>query len=96
MNWWRRLCNREALEQQLDRELCFHLEERIAALRREGLSEAGARRRADQEFGGMAQSRKPAATPAAPSGWNPRGRICVMPHGLCAKRRRSPRPRSLP
>ena len=55
MNWWRRLCNREALEQQLDRELCFHLEERIAALRREGLSEAVARRRAHQEFGGMAQ-----------------------------------------
>ena len=55
MNWWGRLRHREALEQQLDKELRFHLDERIAALRRGGLSEDDARRRAHQEFGGMAQ-----------------------------------------
>jgi putative ABC transport system permease protein len=58
MNWWRRLRNREVLEQQLDKELRFHLDERIAALRRTGLNEAEARRRACQEFGGMAQTQE--------------------------------------
>ena len=55
MNWWRRLLRHKEQEGHLDRELRFHTEERIADLRRSGLSEEEARRRVRLEFGGMEQ-----------------------------------------
>ena len=55
MTWWQRLWRRRELEQQLGKELQFHIEERISALRNAGLSEDEARRRARQEFGGLEQ-----------------------------------------
>src|SRR5258705_2227663 len=55
MNWWRRLVGRKEQEDYLDRELRYHTEERIADLRRSGLSEEEARRRVRLEFGGMEQ-----------------------------------------
>lgn len=55
MNWWRRLLQREDQEIHLDRELRFHTDERVAELRRSGLSEEEARRRVRLEFGGLEQ-----------------------------------------
>ncbi|HUK17509.1 MAG TPA: ABC transporter permease [Bryobacteraceae bacterium] len=49
------LLRRGRMEQDLERELRYHLERRIADFRQGGLSEAEARRRAPLEFGGMAQ-----------------------------------------
>jgi site-specific recombinase XerD len=46
MTWWSRLWRRNKLERDLDRELQFHIAERISALRSTGLSEDEARRRA--------------------------------------------------
>ena len=55
MTWWSRLLRRNKLEQDLGRELQFHIEERIFALKSTGLSESEARRRVRQEFGGIEQ-----------------------------------------
>ncbi len=55
MNWWSRLWRRKRLEQDLSRELEFHISERIAAFQSSGLSEDEARRRVRQEFGGAEQ-----------------------------------------
>lgn len=49
---------REETEAALDKELRFHLEERAAAWRAEGLTESEARRRVRQEFGGLEQVRE--------------------------------------
>lgn len=48
---WRHLLRHEKQEAQLDRELNFHIEEKVADLRRSGLSEEEARRKVRQEFG---------------------------------------------
>lgn len=50
---WRSLIGRETLEDRLDEELRFHLEQSIAAKRAEGLSEADARAAALREFGAV-------------------------------------------
>lgn len=55
MNWWRRLLRHKDQEDPLERELRFHIEERVADLRRSGISEEEARRRVRLEFGGMEQ-----------------------------------------
>ncbi len=55
MTWWSRLWRRNKLEGDLGRELQFHIEERISALRSTGFSEEEARRRVRQEFGGIEQ-----------------------------------------
>ncbi|MBV9157508.1 MAG: ABC transporter permease [Acidobacteriaceae bacterium] len=55
MTWWSRLWRRNELEQDLGRELQFHIAERISALKSRGLSEAEARHRVRQEFGGIEQ-----------------------------------------
>jgi predicted permease len=49
---------RRRLEQDLDRELCDHLERRVADLRQAGVSEDDARRRAAIELGGVEQVRE--------------------------------------
>ncbi len=43
---------RDRLEDELDRELRYHLDRRIAEMTAEGLDEAEARRRANLEIGG--------------------------------------------
>jgi hypothetical protein len=53
VTWWQRLWRRNELEQQLGKELQFHIEERVLALRQAGVSEREARRQARQEFGGV-------------------------------------------
>ena len=53
--WWSRLWRRDKLEQDLGRELQFHIEERISALKSAGMSEAEARRKVRLEFGGIEQ-----------------------------------------
>ncbi len=50
-NWWRR----QEHENDLDKELRFHTEERVADLKRSGLTEAEARRQVRTEFGGLDQ-----------------------------------------
>ena len=55
MTWWSRLWRRNKLERDLGRELQFHIEERISALKSTGVSEEEARRRVRQEFGGIEQ-----------------------------------------
>ena len=55
MNWMWRLWERTKLEEQLDKELRFHMEERIADLIRAGLNEDEARRMVRHEFGGVEQ-----------------------------------------
>jgi hypothetical protein len=49
---------RRRLEQDLDRELRYHVDRRIEDLVAADLSEANARRRAAIEFGGLAQVRE--------------------------------------
>jgi len=54
MNWVRR----DRLENDLDRELQYHLERRVGDLIATGLSEGEAKRRAAMEIGGLAQVRE--------------------------------------
>jgi predicted permease len=51
---WRR----RRLEQELDRELRYHMERRVEDLRQAGVTDADARRQAALEFGGLAQVRE--------------------------------------
>ena len=55
MTWWSRFWRRKRLEEDLRRELQFHVAERIAALKASGLCEDEARRQVRQEFGGVEQ-----------------------------------------
>jgi len=55
MNWWGRLLWRKEQDAQLEKELRFHIEQRVAELIRSGLGEEAARRNVRQEFGGMDQ-----------------------------------------
>jgi hypothetical protein len=55
MTWLRRLWQRAEQEEQLDKELQFHIEERVSALKSAGVNEEEARRRVRQEFGGVEQ-----------------------------------------
>ena len=51
MNWWQRLRRRERLEDELDAEIRFHVDQLVSDLMQEGLSERDARRQALREFG---------------------------------------------
>jgi putative ABC transport system permease protein len=55
VNWWTRLLRRDEHESAIDKELQFHIEERVATCMRSGLSEQEARRRVRLEFGGIEQ-----------------------------------------
>ena len=68
MNWWKRLLRREEQEASLDKEVTFHIEERVSDLMRSGVSEQEARRRVRLEFGGDAQV-KEACRDARPTHW---------------------------
>ena len=56
MTLWRRLFGRDRLAREIDAELGDHVERLIADYRRQGLSEAEARRRALASFGGVDQA----------------------------------------
>ncbi|HEY7335963.1 MAG TPA: ABC transporter permease [Bryobacteraceae bacterium] len=55
MNWWRRLLRRKQIEEQLDKELRFHLERQVADLIAGGHDPEQARRLARLAFGGPEQ-----------------------------------------
>lgn len=55
MRWWARLWHRTRMEEQLEKELRFHLEERENALIERGYSPAEARREAQLALGGPEQ-----------------------------------------
>ena len=55
MNWWNRLLRRGRLEEQLEKELAFHLEQHTADLIARGLSPEEARRQARIILGGPEQ-----------------------------------------
>jgi hypothetical protein len=55
MNWWKRLFLRRKLEDQLERELSFHLEQHAADLIAQGHDPTDARRLARLELGGPQQ-----------------------------------------
>jgi predicted permease len=52
MSWWQRLLWRKKMEEQLERELSFHLEQHARELIEGGMEPADARRRARLELGG--------------------------------------------
>jgi hypothetical protein len=55
MTWWKRLWHRRQLEEELDKELRFHLEQQAADLQERGADPAEARRLARVAFGGPEQ-----------------------------------------
>jgi predicted permease len=55
MNWWNRLTHRRRLEQQLEKELRFHLDQHAAELMARGIDPAEARRQARLALGGAEQ-----------------------------------------
>ncbi len=58
MTLFNRLFRRSRLDRELDAELRDHIERRVADLRREGIGDAEARRRAAAEFGGVDQAKE--------------------------------------
>src|SRR6185312_16660041 len=55
MSWWTRLLKRKQMDQQLDKELRFHLEQQVAELIEQGYSAPEAGRMARLAFGGPQQ-----------------------------------------
>jgi predicted permease len=55
MSWWKRLWQRRQMEDRLDREMRFHLDEHVADLVARGVPEGEARRQARMELGGPEQ-----------------------------------------
>ena len=55
MTWWRRLIRRAELDDQLERELRFHLDRHTADLIARGIAPEDARRQARLELGGPEQ-----------------------------------------
>ncbi len=55
MNWWQRLLRRDKMEEQLDKEMRFHLEQHTSELIARGLDPAEAQRRARMAIGGPEQ-----------------------------------------
>lgn len=55
MSWWAHFLRRDKRESALDKELEFHIEERVSDLKKSGVREEEARRIVRQEFGGMEQ-----------------------------------------
>ena len=51
MTWWRRIWQRRELDEQLDKELRFHIESRATELEASGIAPADALAKARREFG---------------------------------------------
>src|SRR5271169_864125 len=58
MNWWQRLLRRPEMEEKLDKELQFHLDQHTNELIARGVSPAEARRRARMSIGGPEQAKE--------------------------------------
>lgn len=55
MNWWQRFWQSKKMDEQLDKELRFHLDQRMQDLIAHGVAPDEARRQAQMEFGGPTQ-----------------------------------------
>jgi len=55
MNWWNRFWRRQQIDEQLEKELAFHLEEHTSELVAQGYEPDEARRRARLDLGGPEQ-----------------------------------------
>jgi len=55
MSWWKRLSRRTQMEAQLEKELCFHLEQHTSELVARGIAPEEARRQARLALGGPEQ-----------------------------------------
>ena len=55
MTWWHRLLRRNQMEEQLEKEMRFHLDQHAADLISQGLDPAEARRQATLALGGAEQ-----------------------------------------
>jgi predicted permease len=55
MNWWQRLLRRNKMEEQLEKEMRFHLEQHVSELIANGVTPSEARRRARMALGGPEQ-----------------------------------------
>src|SRR5437868_9296690 len=55
MSWWHRLWRRRQMEEQLEKELRFHLDQHTADLTARGVDPEEARRQARLDFGGPEQ-----------------------------------------
>jgi hypothetical protein len=55
MNWWQRLSRRRQMEEQLNNELQFHIEQHAADLMARGIDSENARRQAQLAIGGPEQ-----------------------------------------
>jgi predicted permease len=55
MNWWHRLLRRNRMEEQLEKEMRFHLEQHVSELIANGVTPSEARRRARMALGGPEQ-----------------------------------------
>ena len=91
MTWWSRLWRRNKLDQDLGRELQFHIAERIAALKSTGLSEDEAHRQVRQEFGGLEQVKEECRNARGPCGLNRRFKMFATLYGRCVGARCSQR-----
>jgi hypothetical protein len=84
MTWLRRLLRHAEMEDQLDRELRFHLERHTADLIARGIAPDDARRQARLELGGPSRSRSNAGTRAGPAGSTTCGRTVATRSALFA------------
>ena len=64
MKWWQRLLRRKKLDEELERELSFHLEQHTSDLIEQGYSPVEARRRAHIALGGPTLGRRLVVEPA--------------------------------
>jgi len=55
MNWWNRFWRRQQIDEQLEKELAFHLEEHTSEIIARGCDPDEARRRARLDLGGPEQ-----------------------------------------
>lgn len=86
MTWWHRLWRRKQMEEQLERELRFHLDQHTADLIARGHDPAEARRLARLAFGGPEQV-KEECRDARGTRWLECGRTSGMPCAGCAATR---------
>lgn len=93
MTWLHRLFARTKMEEQLDKELRFHIEEYAEDLIARGRDPEEARTEARLELGGPEQVKEDVAMPVARAGHRSCGRICGTPCAPCARSRGLPRSR---
>jgi putative ABC transport system permease protein len=83
MKWWHRLWSRRKMEEDLEKELRFHLDHHTADLIAKGLDPEEARRRARLALGGPEQVKESAATPEGHGGWRTCCRTCDSARECC-------------